>query len=214
MDQGWFFNVARGASLLQRQKALLPLDQAVEEGRKVSCRDGAVDKANLRMQATAVTRAGSANRPPPRLIRTLAGRAADPMLIRGSELVTNVFGYWPSFHDAEVVRLGLERAEPYDAGPNLVADIHTFEMTSDVSATGEYVLNNHVLVSFRFMGIDQFRLEGFNNQNVLMGLTITDICTHQLEHLKYEVQFDGSFGLEAHFLCCDAVVENVLPWES
>ena len=56
--------------------------------------------------------------------------------IYGGELVTGIFGHWPSFHDAEVVRMSLERTAKYQAGPLLLADVHTFEMTSDIDAQG------------------------------------------------------------------------------
>jgi hypothetical protein len=63
--------------------------------------------------------------------------------IYGAELVTAIFGSWPSFHDAEVVRLRLERTEKYDSGPSLHTDVHTFEVTSDIDVQGRYVLRHH-----------------------------------------------------------------------
>lgn len=134
------------------------------------------------------------------------------MDIPGSELLTSVFGYWPSFHDAEVVRLELVRVHPYGAGPDLLADVHTFEITDEVDAKGYFVLRHHVLVSFRFRGVDQLRLEDWNNQNALMGLRITDIRSRQLDALKYEVHFDSSFGVDARFLCRSVAIESVKPW--
>lgn len=130
----------------------------------------------------------------------------------GSELLTNLFGYWPSFHDAEVLRLELVRVEPYGAGPDLLADVHTFEITDEVDAKKHFVLRHHVLVSFRFRGVDQLRLEGWNNQNALMGLCITDIRSRQLDVLKYEVRFDSSFGVDARFLCRSVEIESVKPF--
>ncbi len=135
------------------------------------------------------------------------------MGIPGAELLTAVFGRWPSFHDAEVVRLALERSEPYGDGPDLVADVHAFEMTDEVSPDGSYVLRRHVLVTFRFRGIANVHIKAFNNQNALAGLAITDIRSHQIEDLRYEVRFDGSFGVDASFLCREASVESVRPWK-
>lgn len=134
------------------------------------------------------------------------------MDIPGSELLTSVLGYWPTFHDAEVVRLELVRVEPYGDGPDLLADVHTFEITDEVDAKGYLVLRHHVLVSFRFRGVDQLRLEGWNNQNALFGLGITDIRSRQLDALKFEVRFDSSSGVGAGFLCCSAEIESVKPF--
>lgn len=130
----------------------------------------------------------------------------------GADLLTNLFGYWPSFHDAEVLRLELVRVEPYGAGPDLLADVHTFEITDEIDAKKHFVLRHHVLVSFRFRGVDQLRLEGWNNQNALMGLVITDIRSRQLDVLKYEVLFDSSFGVDARFLCRSVEIESVKPF--
>ena len=135
------------------------------------------------------------------------------MDIKGSRLVTAVFGYWPSFHDAEVVRFELVRASPFADGPDVLADIHAFEITDQVAPSGCLVLRHHVLVSFRFRGVDQIRLEGWNNQNALFGLRIKDIRDCHLDVLKYEVCFDSSFGMNAEFLCRSVEVESVSPWE-
>ncbi len=134
------------------------------------------------------------------------------MNIRGSDLLTSVFGYWPSFHGAEVVKLEFVRVTPFAEGPDLLADVRAFEITRDVGADGFLVLQHHVLVSFRFRGVDQVHLEGWNNQNVLMRLSIEDIRGRQLDVLKYAVCFDSSWGVSAAFLCRDVVIENVRPW--
>jgi hypothetical protein len=91
--------------------------------------------------------------------------------------------------------------------------VHAFEITSEVGADGRHVLRHHVLVSFRVGGIDQLQLEGFNDQNAIMGLDIVDSRHRQLEGLRYEVRFDASFGMSASFLCRDVAVERVRPWD-
>lgn len=136
------------------------------------------------------------------------------MEIPGADALIKVFGRWPSFHDAEVVRFVLERAEPFRAGPSIVADIHAFEVTGHVGTNGAYVLRNHTLVSFRFVGVDQVELNGFNNQNVLWNLVISDIRDRQLEELNYEITFGSSFGMDARFLCREVSVEGVRAWDA
>lgn len=144
--------------------------------------------------------------------RSPEGHSPAAMNIPGSELLTSVFGYWPTFHDAEVVRLELVRVEPYGAGPDLLADVHAFEITNEVDAKGHFVLRHDVLVSFRFRGVDQLRLEDWNNQNAIFGLGIEDIRSRQLDVLKFEVRFDGSFGVQARFLCRSVEIESVKPF--
>lgn len=135
------------------------------------------------------------------------------MNIQGSEQLTSVFGYWPSFHDAEVVKLELVRVTPFGEGPDLLADVHTFEITKDVGPDGYLILRHPVLVSFRFRGVDQVEIEGWNNQNALMGLHIQDIGSRQLDVPKFEVRFDSSWGVAAEFSCRSVEIESVRPSE-
>lgn len=130
--------------------------------------------------------------------------------ITNSSLVTEVFGCWPSFHDAEVRCLRFEASG--NGGPELFADIYAFEITKDIALSGHYVLKKHVVVSFRFAGVDQVEMYGFNQQNAIMGLKITNISARQMEGISFEVAFEGSFGVSARFLCRKVVVQGVRPW--
>ena len=135
--------------------------------------------------------------------------------IAGAKRLVAVFGYWPSFHDAEVLWLRLDRRAHGEGGygPTLDALVHAFEMTSDVGADGYYVSRNHVLVSFRFCGLDRLSLEDFNRQNCLLELSISDVRERALEIPRHRVLFVPSSGLTAEFLCRDVIVECVRAWE-
>lgn len=75
-------------------------------------------------------------------------------LIGGSEKLTEIFGYWPSFHDAEVIEMELRRGdvEP-DAGhyvfPVLRVQVHLWEITNEVNS-GLLVLQKHTRTTLRF----------------------------------------------------------------
>ena len=56
------------------------------------------------------------------------------------------FGYWPSFHDAEVLSILLKRE-----GESCVK-VHTFQMTNDLNASGHYGCIKHVTVNFLLEG--------------------------------------------------------------
>ena len=133
-------------------------------------------------------------------------------MILGAESLIRIFGYWPSFHDAEVVRISLDRGPASIEGPTAEFDVHVFEMTKEVSPTGHYVLRYHTLVRLRFRGVVELELEGFNGQNALMGINITDIAARQLEGLKYEVVCVSAYGVGARFLCRGAEVVHVQAW--
>jgi hypothetical protein len=132
--------------------------------------------------------------------------------IQHSHLLTDIFGRWPSFHDAEVLRILLDRDESKLVGPSLEAKIHVFEMTSEVDERNRYVLKNHVAVTIRFIEIYNLSMKDFNHQNVLQGLNIDDISDPQFERIKFEVSFDGIFGISVRLQCNSISVVSVEPY--
>lgn len=115
-----------------------------------------------------------------------------------------VFGQWPSFHDAEVLRVSLDRSGP--VGPALEAVIHVFETTKDVDAEGFLVRRHHTQVTLRFDGIAALRLEGFNGQNVIARLEMTK------DPAGLHVTMSSSYGVEADFKCAKATIVDVGPF--
>lgn len=91
------------------------------------------------------------------------------MTIAGADKLQAWFGYWPSFHDAEVIALNLNRRDP------TLLVIHTWEMTKHVDAKGYIVLDKHVVVEFALAGVFNLQLSGFSQQNVIFGLRIEKI---------------------------------------
>ncbi len=136
--------------------------------------------------------------------------------IEGAQKLVGLFGYWPSFHDAEVLWLKVDRKPVREGiyGPTLELLVHTFEITSEVGSNGAYVLQHHVLVLFRFHGVDQWKMEDFNHQNALMGISFKDITASQLELLDFEISLCGAFGLDGSFLCKVVEVVEVTPCDA
>jgi hypothetical protein len=133
-------------------------------------------------------------------------------LIDGSNKLVAVFGNWPSFHDAEVLWIKLDRHPvPGHIGPTFDAVIHAFEMTSEVNSQGCYVLRNHVLVHLRFRDVVGLQLDGFNFQNVLCGLDISKLTEPPEEGGEFEVVFGSSYGVQAAFQCDGVEVVAVTP---
>ena len=118
----------------------------------------------------------------------------------GVEQVIEVFGYWPSFHDAEVKWLRLDRRDT-DGGPGPVLEfaIHCFEMTDQVAPSGHYVLRKHTLIHFRFREVTNLRIQEFNQQNAIFGLQITDESDASWERPYFKVSIDPSFGIGGSF---------------
>lgn len=128
--------------------------------------------------------------------------------IPGAEQLVAIFGYWPSFHDAEVLWLQLDRQSLKKGryGPTLEILVHTFEITNEIGADSSYLLRHHVLVHFRFNDVASLQLDGFNPQDPIMGLILIDLQDRQMERVKWNVRFD-----EVSFQCFGIEVVSVLP---
>jgi hypothetical protein len=89
------------------------------------------------------------------------------------------FGYVPSFHDAEIIGLHLNRT-----GPSTLS-IHTWDVTDKVDSKGFFVHEKDVVVTFTLEEIENLELEGFSHQNVIGGLALNRM---QAEAPKFGMQ--------------------------
>jgi hypothetical protein len=138
------------------------------------------------------------------------------VVFEGSRKLTDIFGYWPSFHDAEVHDLLLQRgdldaARPSYVFPILTVKVHVFEMTNQVNPAGYFVLTKHTLVTLRFHDVEDCHLNGFNHQNAILGLTIAEADPGARRTPVMEVTMDSAFGLDAAFKCSRCEVVEALP---
>jgi hypothetical protein len=116
--------------------------------------------------------------------------------VSGAEDVVAWFGYWPSFHDAEVLSISLDRVT------GCRVSIHAFEMTQEVDSGGYYVNTKHAIVTF-FMegfprdnsGISGTRIEAFNHQNVLSSASVKRLPE------GYELVLEGCYGVDGSIVC-------------
>jgi hypothetical protein len=83
--------------------------------------------------------------------------------VNGAEKLREWFGYWPDFHDAEILRVELDRK----TGGRIV--VHTWDTTREVDNQGVYVTRKHLLVEFALDGIFDLELIQFSAQNVVGG---------------------------------------------
>lgn len=132
--------------------------------------------------------------------------------IRGAEKLVDVYGYWPTFHDAKVLWMLLDRHHHDEDTPALEALVRAFEITDEVDPEGRLVLRHHVQVHLRFREIRELKISNFGHQNMLHGLSITDIRDWQLEQIHFAVHFVSSIDeLDASFQCRTVEVVSVTP---
>lgn len=132
-------------------------------------------------------------------------------LIVGADLLVGVFGYWPSFRDAEVVRLTLDREGPAGGGPTLEVWLHVFERAGGAEADGSPAPRKHTLAHLAFHGVVSLGMGGWDERNALFGFRIADARRHRPEVIDFEVEFVGSFGVNAGFGCRRVEVRSVEP---
>lgn len=88
--------------------------------------------------------------------------------IPGKQAVFDWFGEWPDFHDAEILDLHFDRS-----GPSRIR-IHAWNTGPEIDVEGYLVRSRHAVVTFRFEQVTALNLQGFNTQNVIAGLDLSD----------------------------------------
>jgi hypothetical protein len=119
----------------------------------------------------------------------------DVAQIIGSEKLIAIHGCWPSFHDAEVLELGLSRGDiPAEVWvlPSITARIHVMI---------ESPKSQHTLTTIRFDDIREVNIGGFNHQNAILGLDISRSPESSSNEGAFSVEFRPAFGLAASFRC-------------
>ena len=86
--------------------------------------------------------------------------------VPGGQELLDWFGCVPSFHDAEILSLHLNRR-----GLSILR-LHGWITTNRKGAQGHSILEKHAVVTFTFNGVMDLQLDGFSIQNVIGGLTL------------------------------------------
>ncbi len=129
--------------------------------------------------------------------------------IENADLVESIFGGWPSFHDAEIHSIVITR--DCDSGPQMDVTIHHWQMTSEVDSKGYYVLKHHTLTTVRFFNVSELQLAGFNQQNVLCDIEISEVA-EPASKSSFSVSMPTSYGCEASFKCERIRVMSAAPY--
>jgi hypothetical protein len=118
--------------------------------------------------------------------------------IPGYDEVVEWFGRWPSFHDAEVLELHLDRS-----GPSWVK-LHVWLMTNKINVQGQYVQEKHATVTFKFENVTNLNLADFSSQNVIFGLNL------ERRETGYRLELSPCYGL-AGYLEAERISVTVAP---
>jgi hypothetical protein len=124
--------------------------------------------------------------------------------VPGADALFKWFGYWPDFHDAEVLGIDLNRS-----GLSRVR-VHTFEMSNQVGKDGCYVCVKHVIVSFLLEDLKTVQLQAFNHQNALSELAL--MRTEEGFQLLLEPSYGAEGSLTAERIRIE--IEPGIPLDS
>ncbi|MFT4114364.1 Imm50 family immunity protein [Silvibacterium sp.] len=133
--------------------------------------------------------------------------------IRNSEKLTRIFGQWPSFHDAEVLEIHLNRgnfvpSKKHSEMPFLTMTVWLWEMTKEVNEGGYFILRNHTRCTFQFRDVSKLELSDFNSQNAIWGLEIEKKEREEKPTPYFAVGVQPSFGIAASFECVEIEITN------
>jgi len=127
--------------------------------------------------------------------------------VEGHEKLTEVFGRWPSFHDAEVLSFGFERVT---TGFSVVTTIFVFESSNELTAEGHFRRIRETRATFRFHDCEDVTCAEFNHQNVISGLEITRDEVSNPRH-PILVVFRPIYGLHGTLRCCRIELVSAIP---
>jgi hypothetical protein len=128
-------------------------------------------------------------------------------LISGWELVWDIFGRWPSFHDAEVHSLLLDRRQGC-ATATMV--IHTWRNTGKVLESGYYESMDHSLIHFHLENLTTLSLNSFYHQNVIFGLVVREVLIGELRCVS--MTLEPIVGLHGEISAEKVSIVQVYPY--
>lgn len=137
--------------------------------------------------------------------------ARDPGVeVTNAQALVELFGGWPSFHDAEVYNVSLDSGQRLDGCARLRLDVHVFETERPPSGDAVRFLN-HSLVTLEFDEIEAVELDGFGPQNVLDDLVLEEV--NLAAGKQIQVSMPASNGLAGSFRCRAVTVLETAPFQ-
>jgi Immunity protein 50 len=138
--------------------------------------------------------------------------------IRDANNLIDVYGEWPTFSDAEIISVALERGNHLAiaangdwasrVAPSMTAKVMVFD-----SRCGNIEDCKYRLVTLRFNGLTQFNMQWFSYQNPIAGIGLSmEIVPGQTDP-SIHVEWGGTaMGHEADFYCDSIDVLSIEPF--
>jgi hypothetical protein len=150
-------------------------------------------------------------------------------MIHASDLITGLYGEWPSFHDSEIMSIKLERS--VEIGPGNIQIDFWVRVLDWRHIFSHKELKKDSLIHFRFYHCTDIHLDSFNQQNQLGDLQFSVVKQVINEKIIPEsavvvpdailvfivldeilaVIFEPEYGLGGGFKCAFGEVVEILP---
>src|SRR5262245_28780564 len=117
--------------------------------------------------------------------------------VPGAEAVVSWFGEWPTFHDAEILTLHIDRELKES-----FLGVRTFTRTNRIDANGRFLRHRDAILVFEFAGIRSVNLRGEDAdvQNVIGGMLIDEI------NVGYRMLLSPCYGLGGEIIVAELTV--------
>ena len=122
-------------------------------------------------------------------------------LVTNGEKLVEAMGYWPSFHDANVLEVSR-------CPGSFSTTIHVFSMTDQVDTAGYYILEKHHLVTLVMLGVQGNSLPTDYSSDCLEELTFQRVGD------MLQINFESVMGQSGTILCSGAEIQAVIPCTS
>jgi hypothetical protein len=132
--------------------------------------------------------------------------------IVGSEKLVAALGYWPSFHDAEVVSVSAQRGLPVTVGiatVELAVHVRSYESRGEGTAQYEQVLVKSVLANFLCKQVADLELSEFNHQNVINSLSVQVEPSNEAPESPLVLTIEPIWGLGGTVRCATVELSSV-----
>ena len=129
-----------------------------------------------------------------------------PVPVLHAERLIEAFGYWHSFHDAEIHRAVLDRGAPGER-PSVTLLVNVYDSSGAVDERGYYDVRVNVMVTLRFTDVADLELSDLGVQNV-----INELRLEAQDGGRIAVELGPCYGLNGVFTCGTVEVLEVTPY--
>ncbi|UBM27039.1 immunity 50 family protein [Pseudomonas sp. p1(2021b)] len=130
-----------------------------------------------------------------------------PSCVQNSGKVVKALGFWPGFHDAEVISVSASRSgvgNPTSSSARLCVNVRYYKEIGQGTADYEVVCFQNLLIEFLFDDLRFFSVEDFNHQNVIDAIEFL-----RVDDQLIEVNIRSIFGFGGVIRCARVEVGEV-----